>query len=147
MTPTDKAALLAACKRVLASFLAPDVNDEGDVVEIARALKSLLTADLGKEVEEIEKFLANEGDNADDEWAMYAGKLEDCCRTLLRILRLRGTGPMPHPNADYLCATCGAQWFEGIQQDCGHRKNELAYFKPSPCRAVLNEQPSQRSEQ
>lgn len=43
----------------------------------------------------------------------------------------------PRPNAEYECGTCGLQWYDGIEKDCGHAKNEHADFKPTPCRAYL----------
>ena len=59
-------------------------------------------------------------------------------RALKSRLQAEAQAPTTAPGGpdEYMCGTCGAQWFDGIQQDCGHRKYELAYFKPSPCKAV-----------
>ena len=47
----------------------------------------------------------------------------------------------PSGSAPYMCGACGAQWYDGIQQDCGQYGNAKAYCQPSPCVAQLKELP------
>ena len=114
----------------------PPVEKMGDVTEIDAMLCGFQTrftdeGDARQIIHDTRQFIAR-----------MATMLAEA---LAEVERLRGL-QQPTPGAAYECGACGAQWYEGIQNDCGHHKNERDYFKPSPCRAFVRQPREARDE-